>query len=233
MTSVLDALRCDADEALSREAIRVYRRYQEEIVESLNLCPWAERTRLEGRVQERVVLTRALELGAALHAVEGLAADPAIEIGLLLFPLATTTMTAFERFVSRLSAAEVERHPIGTAPFAMAAFHPDAQPDLADAERLIPFLRRTPDPTIQLVRCASLERVREGFQEGTAFVDINAIAARVVTSEDTLPLRTRLARANEKTVRRVGVAELERRFGDITRDRNAAYARLPLRAPRT
>src|SRR5205823_10339459 len=131
-----------------------------------------------------------------------------------------TTPTAFERFVSLLSAADADRRPIGTAPFAMAAFHPEAPPDLRDPERLIPFLRRSPDPTVQLIRCQSLDRVREGFHEGTAFVDVSAIAALVMSTEDTVPLRTRIARANERTVRKVGVAEVERRLASIAADRN-------------
>ena len=215
-----------ADDALAREAVRVYRRYQEEIVESLNLCPWAERARREGRVREEVVLATTLEPALALDAVQDFATDESVEIGLLLFPRLKTTATAFERFVSLLAAADAERRPIGSAPFAMAAFHPNAAPDLVDPERLIPFLRRSPDPTVQLIRCASLDRVREGFHEGTAFVDIDAIAARAVTSEDTLPLRTRIARANERTVLRVGVAEVERRLAAIMADRDAAYAGL-------
>jgi hypothetical protein len=222
MTSRLDG----NDGALAREAVRVYRRYEEEIVEALNLCPWAERARREGRVRERVVLATALEPGLALEAVEALAADADVEIGLLLFPRLTTTPADFERFVSALARADSERRKVGSAPFAMAAFHPGAVLDLADPERMIPFFRRSPDPTVQLVRCSSLDRVREGFHEGTAFVDIDAIATRAANPMEDLPLRTRIARANERTLVRVGVAEIERRLDAIAADRDAAYARI-------
>ncbi|HEX7668879.1 MAG TPA: DUF1415 family protein [Polyangiaceae bacterium] len=222
--------------ALAREAVRVYRRYQEEIVESLNLCPWAERARQDGRVREEVVFATSLDdasLALALDATAVFAEDESVEIGLILFPRLVTPPTAFERFVSLLSAADADRRPIGSAPFAMAAFHPHAAPDLRDPERLIPFLRRSPDPTVQLIRCQSLDRVREGFHEGTAFVDVSAIAALTMSTEDTIPLRTRIARANERTVRKVGVAEIERRLSSIAADRDAAYARLgePPREP--
>jgi hypothetical protein len=214
------------DHALAREAVRLYRRYQEEIVESLNLCPWAERARREGRVREEVVFATRLDPALALGAVESLARDESVEIGLVLFPRLTATPTAFERFVSLLSAADAERRPIGTAPFAMAAFHPQALADLRDPERLIPFLRRSPDPTVQLIRCASLERVREGFHEGTAFVDVSAMTALAIGTADPLPLRTRIARANERTIRKIGIEEVERRLTLIAADRDAAYARL-------
>jgi hypothetical protein len=222
MTTRLDG----SDGALAREAVRVYRRYEEEIVEALNLCPWAERARREGRVREHVLLATALEPVLALDAVEALAADDQVEIGLLLFPRLKTTATDFERFVSALAQADAERRRVGAAPFAMAAFHPFAALDLADPERMIPFLRRSPDPTVQLVRCSSLDRVREGFHEGTAFVDIDALAARVANPVEDLPLRIRIARANERTVVRVGVAEVERRLDAIASDRDAAYARI-------
>jgi hypothetical protein len=217
----------DAD--LEAEAIRVFRRYQLEIVEGLKLCPWAERTRTEHRLGERVVHVEELDEPRALDAVSSLE-DPRIEIGIVLFPRLRAGASEFERFVSRLVARDAERRPLGTTPFAMAAFHPDARADTSEAERLIPFLRRTPDPTIQLVRSDALERVREGFNEGTQFIDITVLATMDLTRDDTLPLRERIARANLRTVTKLGVDEVERRLASIARDRAEAYARLGVRA---
>ena len=62
---------------LEAEALRVYRRYQREVVEALNLCPWAERARLEGRVTERVLLQRSAESQLSLRAIRELEAMPA------------------------------------------------------------------------------------------------------------------------------------------------------------
>lgn len=217
--------------ALEEAAVRLFRRYQVEIVEGLKLCPWAERTRTERRVRESVVHAAALDEEAALAAISALGEDPRLEIGIVLFPRLRVTCVEFERFVSRLVAVDAERRPIGTAPFAMAAFHPDASVDTRDAERLIPFLRRTPDPTIQLVRRDALERVREGFNEGTQFIDINVLATLDLTRDDTLPLRERIARANLRTVKRLGVEEVERRLSAIFRDRAESYARLEAPEP--
>ncbi len=47
-------------------------------------------------------------------------------------------------------------------PFAMAEFHPDAPAVLAPAGAFTSFVRRTPDPTLQLVRQSALARVRRG-----------------------------------------------------------------------
>ena len=213
------------DGSLRREAIRVYRRYQTEIVEGLKLCPWAERARLEGQVREEVLLGDAADAAPVLDVIEALAKDRSVEIGILIFPRFEASFSEFERFVSEVVAKDAERRELGTTPFALAAFHPDARPDLGDAERVIPFLRRTPDPTIQLVRYEALENVREGFNEGTRFIDVKALMTLDWTRDDTLPLRERIARANLRTVERLGIAALERRFAEIRKDRDAAYGR--------
>lgn len=216
----------DLDSSLEAEAIRLFRRYEEEIVGALKLCPWADRARAENRVKERVLTIRSPEEAAPLEAILNLSKDPEVEIGLLLFPLLEITQPVLERFVSRLVDADAGRRVLGAAPFAMAAFHPDAGADLSSAERLVPFIRRTPDPTIQLVRCESLDKVREGFHEGTQFVDVRALSTLGAPPESTLPLRERIARANLKTVERLGVEEIERRLTAIRKDRDQTYSRL-------
>jgi hypothetical protein len=211
------------DDTLRREAIRLYRRYELEIVEALKLCPWAERARLEGQVREVVLLSTELTAEPVLAAMSALAVDPAVEIGLFLFPRLSTGVEEFERFVSHLVTADAARRELGTAPFALAAFHPDARCDLSEPERAIPFLRRTPDPTIQLVRCEALDRVREGFNEGTQFIDVKALMTLDLKADDTMPLRERIARANHRTLRRVGVETVEARLRSIFEDRDATY----------
>ncbi|HEX3595392.1 MAG TPA: DUF1415 family protein [Polyangiaceae bacterium] len=211
------------DALLSREAVRLYRRYQTEVVEALRLCPWAERARLDGRVREHVVLTAALDADAALAAMTTLSEDTSVDIGLLIFPRLRVGFADFERFVSDLVTKDAERRELGTAPFALAAFHPWARADLSEPERTIPFLRRTPDPTIQLVRYTVLESVREGFNEGTQFIDVRVLTTLDLTRENTLPLRERIARSNHRTVTRLGVEAVEERLDDILRDREASY----------
>jgi hypothetical protein len=38
----------------TREATRLFRRYEREIVQAYNLCPWAEPARRAGKVRERI-----------------------------------------------------------------------------------------------------------------------------------------------------------------------------------
>lgn len=221
------------DALLVAEALRVYRRYEMEVVEALNLCPWAARARADGQIAERVILGATLELRESLAAVEEVAAQRDVEIGILIYPHGEDNRAGFERFVARLVEADSARRQVGATPFAMAAFHPEAEPDLGDPERLVPFLRRTPDPTIQLVRRSALERVREGYTDGTQFVDIQLLDARHLTAEDTRPLRARIAQANSRTVSRVGVNGVRSLFAEILRDRDDSYGKLglPARAP--
>ena len=211
------------DEALRRECLRLYRRYAVEIVEAFGFCPYAERCRLEGGTREVVLTTPELDLELALETAEALARDERVEIGLVLWPRVRTGRRGLSTFVEAVRAAH-QRRPGGLV-MAMEGFHPDAEADLGAPERLVPFVRRTPDPTIQLVRHAVLERVRRGSPQGTAFFD-----PRTMPLEDletpSRPLHERIAEANLATVRREGVAGVEERLLDIFRDRDRTYAAL-------
>lgn len=213
--------------ALARAAVRLSRRYQEEIVEAFNLCPWAQRARIQGEVTERVVLCEEPEMEAVAEAV-GEIDTGGYSIGLILLPCLRLDRTDFGRFVSRMADGARSDPRAPSAHFAFAAFHPDAAPDLTDPDRLIPFLRRTPDPTIQIVRQSALDAVREGFSDGTQFVDINALSTLHLSADETLPLRDRIARSNHRTVRRVGVEAVEEQLANILRDRDKTYAALGL-----
>jgi hypothetical protein len=209
----------------TREAVRLHGRYQREIVERFGLCPWAERARLDGRVRESVLLeTGDAALAASLSVIETFADDLAADVVFLIFPRLGAAARDFDAFAARLRCADAQRHEIGRVPFVLAAFHPEAAPDTNDPERLIPFLRRTPDPTLQLVRASIVDAVRRGSQ-GTQFVDVGSLDA-IVAGGGPVPLRERIARSNLATVKRFGVEVLEKHLEDIRRDRQATYASL-------
>ena len=220
-------------DALEREACRVYARYQREIVEALKVCPWAERARLDGNVDVAVVLASEDELRAdlsmALAALDRHAANDATQIGLIVFPRITWTRHEFERWLGELRATEQKRHRDrgDRAPFALAAFHHDAAPPAAGASpyQWVPYLRRTPDPTIQCVRIDVLEELR-GAEEGKHFVDPDTIQdiASFLDAPLKKPLHERVAQANATMLERVGVADFGAIIEDIKADRDAAYA---------
>jgi hypothetical protein len=213
-----------------REALRVHRRYQREVVEALGLCPWAEKARLEGKVRERVLAQiEDTDVGPSVAAIGELGDDLGAEVVFLVYPRLRLGRAGFDAFASRVRAADALRHPLGRVPFVFAVFHPVAEADTGDAERLIPFLRRTPDPTLQLVRSSALDAVRSVASQGTQFVSIAAVEASLAGAAPLPPLRERIARANLATARRMGVDALGRVLDDIRRDRDEAYGALAAR----
>jgi hypothetical protein len=217
----------DLAQAWTREALRLYGRYQVEIVEALGLCPWASRTRLDGELAVEVILDHGeLALSRSLDVIAELAGRTRVDVGILVYPRMRVARDAFDAFVGRVRAVDAERHPPGHIPFMSAAFHPDAEPDAGDPERLIPFLRRTPDATVQLVRASVVDQVRSRAPQGTQLVDIEAIEAGVLAGEEMVPLRTRIARSNLATTLELGVAHVRSRLDDIKRDRDETYASL-------
>ena len=218
--------RDDIDRAWVREATRLHERYTLEVVEHFGLCPWATRARLGKRLRVEVMLQNDdVDVGPALSALDLWAPDEAMEVAFILFPRLCLSRAEFDRFVSRIRADDARRRELGSAPFAMVGFHPDASPSLEDPERLIPFLRRTPDPCIQVVRIAVLDRVRGSIPEGTQFVDVTVLDMSM-TGPVEVSVRDRVGRANLETARRVGVDELRACMDDIRRDRDATYRKL-------
>ena len=222
-----DEASSDDDDALRSEALRVYRRYMVEVVEGFTLCPWAAPARRDGHVVEHVILAEnQANPEQSLALLGSLAEQLRTEIALFIYPDLELDRLAFESFVRTVRERDAARHEVGTIPFAMAAFHPDARADLNEPERLIPFLRRTPDPTIQVVRVSALDRVRGSSPEGTQFFDLANLGTLPLPQKEPISLRQRIAQANLDTALEVGVDTLEALFQDIRRDRDESYARI-------
>jgi hypothetical protein len=217
---------------LTREAERVHTRYQREVVEAFGLCPWAKAARSGVHVHMRIAFMTHADPREALLQIDAIMLDPAIEIGMLICPLLDLDSLAFEHFVAEVRALDAARSPRGTQRIALANFHPKAAADLTTPERLVPFLRRAPDPMIQAVRTEVLERVRGGEVQGTRFIDptmldLSALAA----AGPELPLAARVAQQNARHVRRIGIEQLEAVISDILEDRQRSYGATGVNAP--
>jgi len=197
--------------AWRREALRVSDRYLREVVVDFGLCPWAEHAITGGEVRRRVVLDGAPTVDAALAFIDELAgAGAAAAVGMLIFPRAALAPPAFDRYTEQVRRADRERcRAAGRKDFVMAAFHPETSSSFETPYQLVSFLRRAPDPMIQLVRAESLDHVR---------------AARPSLSDD-------IARQNFATVTARGAAALEAILRDIRRDRDGSYAALAASGP--
>jgi hypothetical protein len=151
----------------------IHDRYQREIIEELGLCPFARRSRELGRVHRPVFVATADHDPSPAAVAEALAtlvdAHADAEIVLLTFPVPPghrwEQAAEFERFLAALRPAWAAQ---ATArEFFMVSFHPRLAPPRdrpLTADSLISVIRRSPDPVIQCVDAALLDRVRKQAQ---------------------------------------------------------------------
>jgi hypothetical protein len=201
--------RARADAALIGEALRLNTRYVDEVVIAWNLCPWADKALTSGHVLQRVQLDEAPAPEDVLPFLDACDAAADVAIGLLIFPRLETRAAAFDAFAERVRRADHARRPdAATTPpapaFLIAAFHPGAPVTFTTAPQLVSFVRRTPDPTLQLVRTSVLRRATG---EGPR------------VSDD-------VTRRNFEAVGARGADALDAVLRDIRRDRDESYARL-------
>ncbi|HET9627007.1 MAG TPA: hypothetical protein VFP84_36860 [Kofleriaceae bacterium] len=203
----------EAHAAKAAAVHRILARYLVEVVERHALCPWARAAREHGELAVEIVWgTPALAAWRA--AAERALARPGAAVAMVVAPELAITRAALAAVRDQLAAA---------LPAAgIAEFHPDAALDLATPARLVPFLRRAPDPLLQLVPLAILDRVRaapplaERAQQA-AMLGGRAAPPRPATAH-------RIADANHATLR-VAHAEITATLDAIAADRRAAYTR--------
>lgn len=191
---------------LQAEALRLHSRYLDEVVRGYGLCPWADRAMRDGRVRRHVIADVAPPADAAfafIDAVEDVAA--AVDVGFIIYPRLTLDAAAFDGYAERLRRADQARRVKGERPgFLMAAFHPFGARRFTTPFQMVSFIRRTPDPTIQLVRGDLLHAIR---------ADRGDVSGEI-------------ARQNHAQVNQRGASELDALLRDIRSDRDARYAAL-------
>jgi hypothetical protein len=199
--------------AAERAALQRNDRYLHQFVEALHLCPYAKRCRESGKLHRRVLFSQdPEEVLAQVRSVEALPAD-SVEVALLIFPDAPAngleSARDFDEFASDLRNRILDA-PGGDPPFYCVAFHPDLPRDLLDAHRAVQFIRRSPDPTIQLVRASVLKAVRAGDDGGTRVVDPGKLTLeQLMAISSPLSLADRIAEANLTALQREGPDRIE------------------------
>jgi hypothetical protein len=95
---------------------------------------------------------------------------------------------------------------------------------MGSADRLVPFIRKSPDPTLQLIRHSALDSARrgEGREGGTRAATLEMMLQGALKTE---PAHVRVAAANHRTLERQGSAPVLAALEAIARDRAASYAR--------
>jgi hypothetical protein len=191
------------------EVRRILDRYLVEVVEKYDLCPWARTARDNGELGVEIVLgTPSLEdwIVAAKRALAG----PSTRVAIVVAP---------ELVIDRIVLHTVRDRVASATGAGVAEFHPDASLDLATPARLVPFLRRSPDPMLQLVPLALLAAMKGSSQPDRA-CQAKILGGHVAARRD---LGDVIAAANHTTV----VAEhaaIEATLAAIAADRRTAYA---------
>jgi uncharacterized protein YkwD len=104
---------------------------------------------------------------------------------------------------------------------ALADFHPDAALDLSSAPRLVPFLRRSPDPMLQVVPHRVLDAVKRAPPPAALATQAAMLAG--IAPAPAGSVSEQVARANLMTAQR-DAAAMTAVLDDIARDRDDAYA---------
>jgi hypothetical protein len=202
--------------AKSAEARRILERYVREIVVQYDLCPWARTTLANGELGIEVVFG-APALADWLAAARRAFASPAIWLAMIVAPELAIELPAWRALRDRVAAQLPET--------GVAEFHPSAALDLATPARLVPFLRRSPDPMLQLVPLALLDRVR------ASPLPDRARQAQILTGGEVeaRDVGAQIATANHATVA-ARHREIAAALDAIATDRREAYARVGITA---
>jgi len=162
----------DIDRELERECLRLCERYVAELVLEFGLCPWAEGVLRGGTLARCVLLDARPSPADVLPIIDAWAGqgDPTsevevgfVEVGFVIVPRHAGGRGAFDSFAEAIRRADRARRPVGApAPFMIAVFHPQGLERFAGPHQLVSFLRRSPDPLLQLVRADRLDKVKRG-----------------------------------------------------------------------
>jgi hypothetical protein len=209
-----------AVDARAHEVRRLLDRYLAEIVEEYDLCPWARTSRAGGELAVEI-LWDTPTLDEWLAAARRAFSSPAIRVAMLVAP--ELALSRQELHGVRDQVAKQ----IGT--LGVAEFHPDATFDAKTPARLVPFLRRSPDPMLQCVPLALLDSVRGPPLDVDRAMQI-AMLVRAGGVHAVKPeLADRIARTNHA---RVSQAEVEAKLAAIAEDRATSYARVGISTSR-
>jgi hypothetical protein len=198
--------------AKSAEARRILDRYVVEVVVGYELCPWARSAHDNGEIGVELIEGEP-SLDAWVEACERALANPQTRVAMIVAPELAIELAAFRDVRDRVAA----RLPA----IGIAEFHPAARLDLATPARLVPFLRRSPDPLLQCVPLSLLDHVR------ASPLPDRAQQAQILRGIASPPrdVATQLAANNHATVTRDHAA-IEAVLDDIARDRRDSYARV-------
>lgn len=128
--------------------LRLFDRYLVEVVEEYGLCPWARPARLNGELAVKILFGEP-ELPLWVDAAKELLARPGVLVAMVIAPELRAPLRPIRDQVT-----------LAVPSAGVADFYPEAPLDMTTPARLVPYLRRSPDPLLQLVPLALLQAVR-------------------------------------------------------------------------
>jgi hypothetical protein len=170
------------------------RRWLEQAVIGLNLCPFAKAVHSRGQI--RWVESTAADVNALMadlvHELQLLAAaDPlAIDTTLLVHPQVLGDFLDYNDFLDLADAALEELGLIGE--LQIASFHPQYQFEGTAPDDVENLSNRSPFPTLHLLREDSVERAVEAFPEAESIYEKNIETLRALGAEGWAKLGLRI-----------------------------------------
>lgn len=172
------------DEGLVADALARNDRYLREFIEAFAICPYARTCRETGRLHREVILQTEPTAAPLVQRIIELSAQEYadVEVGLLILPSLRMSASDFDRFVRGIQRTYQQQRPAGTSGYFVVAFHPENDLRLDNPDVAVRFMRRSPDPTIQIVRPEAIARIcgerdREIMSRNIAEAGLRAVLA--------------------------------------------------------
>jgi hypothetical protein len=200
------------------EVRRLLDRYIEEIVETYDLCPWARAARTGGELAVAILWGTPSSEACATAAAE-LLARPSSAGGTRVAMVVAPELAVTPAELREIRGEVATRVTIA----GVAEFHPDAPLDATTPARLVPYLRRSPDPMLQLVPHAILASVRTPQPRYATLDQLKALNDLAAAPKQ--DIGDRIAATNHARVAADGAA-IEAKLAEIFADRDASYARV-------
>lgn len=202
-------------------------RYLVEVVEELGLCPWAQKARLRGEVRVAVVWGESCEAEVACQLARRCLEDPEARVIMIIFPELAGGTSALEPLRDEVALLVPDA--------GVAAFGPhgalDLELALSSPARLVPLLRRSPDPLLQLVPFTLLDELRAQPPAAELGQQARVLAGLVAPPPPSLV--DGIALRNHATISPDRGARLLRTLDDLARDRAERYAAAGIRVAPT
>lgn len=152
----------------------------DEVIISLNLCPFAGRVFRQKRIRITVtdVTSEAALLDELVAAMEALRAVPEVETCLLVHPNALSDFSVYNQFLDSVDALLAQRGYEGE--FQVASFHPDYQFAGTEPEDAENYSSRSPHQLLHILRESSIDDAIAQYP------DIDAIPTRNIATLNAL-----------------------------------------------